>query len=79
MPTQLPPDLQQDITAWVASGQYASEEDVLRDALRALANEQNDFEAVRQAIEEVEAGNPGMPVREAFEELRNKHGIRRES
>ena len=72
MPTHLPPDLQQDATAWVASGQSASEGDVLRDALRALADEQNDFEAVRQAIEEVEAGDPGMPVRQAFGEVRNK-------
>jgi putative addiction module CopG family antidote len=78
MPTQLPPDLQHDVTAWVASGRYASEEDVLRDALRALADEQTDFDAVCQAIDEVEAGDTGIPVRQTFDELRNKYGIRRE-
>lgn len=79
MPTQLPPDVQQNVTALVTSGRYASEEDVLRDALRALAEEQNDFEAVCQAIQEVDAGDPGVPLRQAFDDLRNKHGISRAS
>jgi putative addiction module CopG family antidote len=79
MPIRLPPDVQQNLTDWVATGRYASEEAVLRDALRALADEQGDFDSVCQAINEVEAGDPGMPVREAFEELRHKYGIRRES
>jgi putative addiction module CopG family antidote len=79
MPTQLPPDVQQNVTAWVATGRYASEEDVLRDALRALAEEQYDLDAVCQAIEEVDAGDAGIPVRQVFEELRNRHGIGRES
>ena len=79
MQTQLPADVQQNLTAWIATGRYASEEEVLRDALRALADEDDDFNAVRQAIDEVEAGDKGMPLRQAFEELRNKHGIGRES
>jgi Arc/MetJ-type ribon-helix-helix transcriptional regulator len=79
MPAQFPPDVQQSLTALVASGKYASEKDALRDALRALAEEQDDLDAVCQAIEEVDAGDPGMPVRQAFDELRERHGIGRES
>ncbi|HET6882251.1 MAG TPA: type II toxin-antitoxin system ParD family antitoxin [Pirellulales bacterium] len=79
MSTQLPPDVQQHVTAWIASGKYASADDVLRDAMRALADEQDDFDAIREAIAEVESGDPGMPVQQAFHELREKHGIGRGS
>lgn len=79
MPFQLPPDVQRDVTDWVATGKYASEDDVLRAALRALSDEQGDLEAVEEAIDEMKAGDAGMPVRQAFEELRSKHGIGRAS
>lgn len=79
MPFQLPPDVQRDVTDWIATGHYASEAEVLRAALRALSEEQSDLAAVREAMDDLQAGDPGMPVRESFEELRAKHGISRAS
>lgn len=75
MLVQLPLDVQRRLSTLVATGKYASEED----ALRALAEEQDDINAVCQAIEEVDAGDSGMPVQQAFDELCSRHGIGRES
>lgn len=79
MANLLPPDVQQTLTAWVASGKYANQDDVLRDALRALSDEQDDRQAVQEAIAELEDGDTGVPLRQAFEELREQHGHRREA
>lgn len=70
-----PPDLQKLVDARLATGSYASEDEVLRDALRALTEEDEDLAAVREAIAEWRAGDPGMPLNEAFDEIRrNVHG-----
>jgi Arc/MetJ-type ribon-helix-helix transcriptional regulator len=75
MAYQFPQDVQQSLTAWVASGKYASEDDVLRDALRALTDEQDDDNAVQEALAELEHGDVGVPLCQAFDEVRTKHGI----
>ena len=52
-----------------------AEDDVLRDALQALAEEKEDLEAIQEAIRELEAGVPGPPIDEAFARIRAKHQI----
>jgi Arc/MetJ-type ribon-helix-helix transcriptional regulator len=54
----------------MAAGGYATEDDVLRDALRALAEEEEDLAAVREAIVEYRAGDLGLPLAEAFDLVR---------
>lgn len=75
MTYQLPPDVDQLVKSYVNAGIYHSEADVLRDALRALADEDQDLKAVRQAISELHAGDEGLPVDEAFEIMMRKYGI----
>jgi len=58
------------IEASLLSGQYGSEDDVLREALRALREEENDLTAVRDAVAEWKAGDEGTPLTEAFDEIR---------
>ena len=65
-----PSDVQQLIAGRMATGGYATEEDVLRDALRALAEEEEDLVAVREAVAEFRAGDPGLPLDEAFDMVR---------
>ena len=65
-----PPDLQRLIDARLATGTYASEDELLRDALRALAEESEDLAAVQAAVAEWRAGDVGMPLREAFAQVR---------
>jgi Arc/MetJ-type ribon-helix-helix transcriptional regulator len=72
-----PPDVQQSLTDWVASGKYASEADVMRDALRALTHEQDDLSAVQEALAELERGDKGIALQQAFDEIRQSHGLQR--
>ncbi len=66
----LPPDLQQLIADQLASGRYACEEDVLREALRTLCEADEDLAAVREAAEECARGDLGVPLSVAFAEIR---------
>jgi putative addiction module CopG family antidote len=68
-----PPDVDQLVRQQLSSGKYGSEDDVLRDALRALSEEEEDWLAVRDALAELEAGDPGVPLDEAVEMLRRKY------
>jgi putative addiction module CopG family antidote len=65
-----PPDLHELIVARLVSGHYSTEDDVLRDALRALAEEDEDLAAVRVALAEWHAGDAGTPLAAAFDEVR---------
>jgi len=75
MAYQFPPDVEQLVTQRMASGDYATEDDVLRDALRALAEQADDLAAVEAAVAGWRAGEEGQPLGEAFDEIRRKHNI----
>ena len=75
MAYQFPPDVDKLVKERLASGKYASEDDVLREALQALSEEEEDLAAVQQAIAELEAGDQGVPLDEAFDSIRGKHQI----
>jgi putative addiction module CopG family antidote len=68
-----PPDLRKLIELRLDSGRYSTEDEVLRDALRALAEEDEDLVAVREAVAEWRAGDVGTPLAEAFEQVRRTH------
>jgi putative addiction module CopG family antidote len=70
-----PQDVQDLIAQQMASGRYSSEDDVLRDALVSLSQSQEDLDAVLEAVAELEAGDPGVPLGEAFNIIRKKHGL----
>lgn len=65
-----PADVQELIAGRMAAGGYSTEEDVLRDALRALAEEEEDLAAVRGAVAEFRSGDAGLPLGEAFDLVR---------
>lgn len=73
MINQFPPDLQAQLNDWMATGQYTSAEDVLREALRALKRQDDDVVAIREAIADMEAGDRGKPFDEFVEEFRRAH------
>ncbi len=73
MPYPFPPDLSQLVHEHMASGKYSSEDDLLRSALRALAEEEEDLAAVHEAIAEWRSGDDGVPLDEAFESIRTKY------
>ncbi len=73
MPYSFPPDLQEQVAAMLATGQYASEDEVLRDAVEALRWEQEERAAVLAAVADVDAGEAGIPLNEAFDRVRKQH------
>jgi putative addiction module CopG family antidote len=70
MAYSFPPDLQKLIDARLASGIYSTEDEVLRDALRALMAEGDDLAAVREAISQWRGGDAGTPLAAAIGEIR---------
>lgn len=70
MPYQFPSDLQEMIAARLARGEYQSEDDVLRSALQALEQSEDDLAAVQEAIASWRAGDEGVPLAEVFQAVR---------
>ena len=75
MAHQFPPDVEEQLRERMATGQYDSEEDVLREALRALKRQDEDLTAVKEAIADMEAGDRGVPFEQFVDEFRKKHNI----
>ncbi len=73
MSYQFPPDVEQRIRDQIALGNYTNEDDVLRDALEALAFRNADLAAIRAGVEDMEAGRM-RPIGEVAEDIRRKHG-----
>ena len=71
MAYSFPSDVQQLIESHLATGRYSTQDDVLRDALRALTEEEQDLDAVREPIDEWRAGDRGTPLNEAIGQIRN--------
>ena len=72
MAYQFPPDIEQRVKAQLSSGDYRTEDDVLRDALDALRARTDDVAAIRAGIQDMEAGRY-RPFSEIDAEFRNKH------
>ena len=73
MSLQVSPEIEQQVQRHVATGRYASADEVLRKALAALSAEEEDFEAVQDAITEWQAGDEGLPLEDAFALIRARH------
>ena len=69
---KIPDDIQAAIDAKVASGQYADEETVLREAMASLSEFDEDVAKVQQAIDHWQSGDEGMAVDEAFQMVRRE-------
>lgn len=78
-----PPDIQQLLAAQMASGNYQSEDDLLRDALKAFADENSSeidpvvVAGIRRGLADVAAGRV-RAFSEFDAEFRAKHGLRDE-
>ncbi len=79
MPYQFPPDLDQLVRQQMALGNYQSEDELLRDALESLAAEASDLAAVCDALSELDAGDEGLPLDDAFDQIRAQNGLPRDA
>ena len=76
MTYDLPSDIAQQVQAHIATGEYVSPEEVLRDAMAALADRRDSRAAIQAGIEDMEAGRV-RPLDEVDSELRAKYKIPR--
>jgi len=74
MPYNLPPDVQDQIRQHIATGQYSSEDDVLRAALRALAFRRDELAAVQAGLDDMEAGRVS-PFEDVDADIRRQFGF----
>jgi len=74
MTYQFPPDLEAGIKERMASGQYSSEDDLLREALNALRWRDLEVAAIQEGIDDMEAGRV-KPLREFDREFRERNNI----
>jgi putative addiction module CopG family antidote len=74
MSVDLSPEVWNEIQRQLASGSYASPDEVLRDALAALRSRDEEVFAIQEAIEEMEAGR-GRPFREFDREFRERNRL----
>jgi Arc/MetJ-type ribon-helix-helix transcriptional regulator len=72
---QFPPDVEALIRAQMASGIYRSQDDLLRVALENLARQDEELCAVRESMDLLDAGDPGIPLDDAFASLRAHNNI----
>ncbi len=69
---KIPDDVQAAIDAKVASGRYADDETVLREALASLDEFDEDVTKLQTAIDDWRSGDEGMPIDQAVQSIRNK-------
>jgi Arc/MetJ-type ribon-helix-helix transcriptional regulator len=78
MSDHLPSDVTQTIAALLASGKYVSQDEILRDALAALRQRDEDVAAIRAGIADMEAGRC-RPFAECDDAFRARHNIAKDA
>lgn len=74
MSLQVSADIEASVRAFVASGQYGNEEEVLRNALAALEHQKN-VAMINEGIADLEAGRY-RPFEEIDAEIRKRFGFK---
>jgi putative addiction module CopG family antidote len=74
MSVDLSPDVWNEIQRQLASGSYASPDEVVRVALAALRSRDDDIRAIQEGIDDMEAGRV-RPFREFDREFRQRNGL----
>jgi Arc/MetJ-type ribon-helix-helix transcriptional regulator len=73
---QLSSDVSARIDAYIATGQFTNQDEVMRAALTALEEQREDWAAIQAGIADMEAGR-FRPFAAADADLRKKHNIPR--
>jgi Arc/MetJ-type ribon-helix-helix transcriptional regulator len=82
MSYQFPPDVEKAVQKWLRSGEYSSEDDILRDALKALDERQGALfeedpvvtEGIQRGLADMVAGR-SQSVEDFDQKFRAKHNI----
>ncbi len=66
----VPRDVEEMVARQIASGRYRSDDEVLRSALQALEDVDDDYVAIQKAVDGWRRGEPGTPLADAFRQVR---------
>ena len=69
------PEVDRLVQQHMATGHYASEDELLVEALRTLADERHELAAIQEGIDSLERGEQGLSLDEAFDAVRRKHNV----
>jgi len=72
---EFPASVSELIEKQLATGRYQSEDEVLEAALQRLDDESDDWPAVKMALEALDAGDNGVSLDDAFQEVRLRHSL----
>lgn len=75
MTYQFPADVEERVQARMATGRYATEDEVLREALDTLDDVEAEARELEAAIDAVKKGDVAVPLHEAFDALRKKYSL----
>jgi Arc/MetJ-type ribon-helix-helix transcriptional regulator len=75
MTYRVSPEVAQLIESKMASGNYTSTDELLLDALQNLDASDDDEKAIREGLEALDRGEPGVSLDEAFAALRKRHNL----
>ena len=75
MDYQLSSDVESLISAQMATGHYRSHEELFRVAFEQLAAHEEEVRAISECIDRLEAGEPGIPLADAFGLLRTRFDV----
>lgn len=75
MTYHFPADVEERVQTRMATGRYATEDEVLRDALDTLDTLEADAGEVQMAIDAVKEGDAPVPLARAFDALRKKYDL----
>ena len=70
MPYTIPPDVETLVAHQMSTGRYQTEDDVLRSALEALTQLDEDLAAVQAAVDDWRQGDLGLPLNEVMRRIR---------
>lgn len=67
------PAVSQLIEQQLATGRFRNEDELLEVALQRLKDDGDDWPAIKVALATLDAGEVGLPLKEAFQEVRQRH------
>jgi antitoxin ParD1/3/4 len=74
MEYQFPPEVDSLVRSQMATGRYATEDELLKDALLTLSEREATLADIRAGIADMEAGRM-RPLDDVVDEIRSKHGF----
>ncbi len=72
---ELSPQLEALLQKQLETGEYATKDDVLLAALQSLDSQNEEWTAVNEALQTLEAGDPGLSLDEAVQEVRRRNNV----